>query len=443
MNCRMKNRTTTSIKNQSPLGLYHQAIAVIVLGLVCVSSYGSEAVAERMSSLLSSVQSARTGSSPDGGSETGGGPAGTMDFSEADAAFAGFLEGSPIFDGISYVVVDGEQVLHTAVFGDHSEDLVVMLASTSKVPAVMTLLALEEDPDVAFRMDQPIGEVLPFDGVYGDRTPSQLVSNTSGIPGLRALEDYGDHLCQFNNLPFTAFESCGETLFSVELDDGNEAGSVFDYGGSQWQLAGVTASIAANSEWNQLVDQYLAQPCGLEVFTFGNMWLDLTAWDGSPGSLKGQHNPSVEGGAITNLADYAKLLQIHLNGGYCGRYSRVERRGYRSPACASTVAVWCRMPRPPMGWAGGFRQTIPVSMMTRAPLAQSALSMLSAGIGGYVAIDDYSAVDAGAPIGLVRGTVIPLLQQAFDTAKSGSVAVTRQQGPGPERSVNATASMKE
>ena len=441
MNCQMKNRITTSIKNQRPLGLYHQAIAFIVLGLVCVSSYGSEAVAERMSSLLSSVQSARTGSTPDGGSESGGGPAGTMDFSDADAAFAGFLEGSPIFNGISYVVVDGEQVLHTAVFGDHSEDLVVMLASTSKVPAVMTLLALEEDPDVAFRMDQPIGEVLPFDGVYGDRTPSQLVSNTSGIPGLRALEDYGDHLCQFNNLPFTTFESCGETLFSVELDDGNEAGSVFDYGGSQWQLAGVTASIAANSEWNQLVDQYLAQPCGLEVFTFGNMWLDLTAWDGSPGSLKGQHNPNVEGGAITNLADYAKLLQIHLNGGYCG-----DTRVLSEEAIAEMrVDRGGVVPNDPTPYGMGWWISSDNPGVYYDPGAFGAISFIDVerGIGGYVAIDDYSTVDAAAPVGLVRGTVIPLLQQAFDTAKSGSVAVTRQQGPGPERSVNATASMKE
>ena len=86
----------------------------------------------------------------------------------------------------------------------------------------------------------------------------------------------------------------------------------------QWQLAGVTASIAANASWNQLVDQYLATPCDLRVFTFGNMWEDLTQWDGTAASLRGQLNPNIEGGAITDLADYAKILQIHLNGGYCG-----------------------------------------------------------------------------------------------------------------------------
>ena len=393
-------------------------MAAAVLVLISVSSYGSEAVAERMSHLLSSVQSVRTGSSGDRGSETGDGPGGTMDFSEADAAFVGFLEGSPVFDGISYVVVDGEQVLHTAVFGDHTEDLIVMLASTSKVPAVMTLLALEEDPNVAFRMDQPIGEVLPFEGVYGDRTPSQLVSNTSGIPGLRALDDYGDHLCQFINLSFTGFEDCGETLFSVELDDGYEAGSIFDYGGSQWQLAGVTASIAANSEWNQLVDQYLVQPCGLEVFTFGNMWLDLTAWDGTPGSLKGQHNPSVEGGAITNLADYAKLLQIHLNGGYCGDTRVLSEASLASMRIDRGGVV----PNDPTPYGMGWWISSDNPGVYHDPGAFGAISFIDVerGIGGYVAIDDYSAVDAGAPIGLVRGTIIPLLQAAYDAATGAS-----------------------
>ena len=414
----MKHRFKTPTKNWRHLFLFNQVMFGAVLALISVSSFGSEAAAERMSHLLSSVQSVRSGSSADGDSGTGDGPGGTMDFSEADAAFVGFLEGSPIFNGISYVVVDGEQVLHTAVFGDHSEDLVVMLASTSKVPAVMTLLALEEDPNVAFRMDQPIGEVLPFDGVYGDRSPSQLVSNTSGIPGLRALEDYGDHLCQFNNLPFTTFEACGETLFSVELDDGNEAGSVFDYGGSQWQLAGVTASIAANSEWNQLVDQYLVQPCGLEVFTFGNMWLDLTAWDGTPGSLRGQHNPSVEGGAITNLADYAKLLQIHLNGGYCGDTRVLSEASLASMRIDRGGVV----PNDPTPYGLGWWISSDNPGVYHDPGAFGAISFIDVerGIGGYVAIDDYSAVDAGAPIGLVRGTIIPLLQAAYDSASGAS-----------------------
>ena len=85
--------------------------------------------------------------------------------SAVESAFDAFLEDSLILNGISYVAVDAAGTLHTAAFGGHTEDTIVMLASTSKVPAVMPLLALEEDPNVAFDLNQPIREVLPFDGV--------------------------------------------------------------------------------------------------------------------------------------------------------------------------------------------------------------------------------------------------------------------------------------
>ena len=114
------------------------------------------------------------------------------------------------------------------------------------------------------------------------------------------------------------FEACGQTLVQNELPTTQPAGSVYDYGGSQWQIAGVTASTVANATWNQLVDQYLVTPCGLEVFTFGNPWESPTSFTGSVDTLAGTSNPNVEGGAITNMADYAKLLQVHLNGGLCG-----------------------------------------------------------------------------------------------------------------------------
>ena len=128
-----------------------------------------------------------SGNTPAPTDQGGGGappPPVTPDFSQVDAAFQSFIDESLVFDGISYVVVDAGGILHTGTFGDHTEDTVVMLASTSKVPAVMTLMALEEDPASTFSMSQQIGEVLPFNGVYADRTPAQLVSNTSGIPGL-------------------------------------------------------------------------------------------------------------------------------------------------------------------------------------------------------------------------------------------------------------------
>ena len=336
----------------------------------------------------------------------------TPDFSEVDAAFQSFIDKSPVFDGISYVIVDAGGTLHTGIFGDHTEDTVVMLASTSKVPAVMTLMALEGDPASDFSMSQPIGEVLPFGGVYADRTLAQLVSNTSGIPGLRQLALYGPHLCQFSFEEAIDFETCGQILLSVPLPDSHEAGSIFDYGGSQWQLAGVTAAVSANATWNQLVDQYLVTPCGLEVFTFGNMWENLLLWDGSPSSLRGQSNPNIEGGAITNLADYAKLLQAHLNGGYCGE-TQILSEAALAEMRVDRGGVVAKDPVPyGMGW---WIDTDNPGVYND-PGAFGSVSFLDVerGFGGYIAIDDYTRVDVDAPARLVRKDIIPLLQAAFD-----------------------------
>ena len=396
-----------------------RSFCLFILVLMSVANVAS-ASSSFFSALLSQVQALRTvvqSEQP---------PTAGLDFSEVDATFQSFLDDSPVFDGISYVVVDANATLHTATFGDHSEDLVVMLASTSKVPAVMALLALDEDPNVSFTMDQPVSTMLPYEGVYTDRTITQMVSNTSGIPGLQALADYGNpfgqtletlnHLCTFAATEAVEFEACGKQLLTNELANSQPAGDSFDYGGSQWQAAGVTASIAANSTWNQLVDQYLGVPCGLEVFTFGNPWQELnfgeTSFNGTVESLPGQHNPHIGGGAITNMADYAKLLQIHLNGGFCGDQQvlsqaaiermRVDRGGVVSMSpIAYGMGWWIASDNP-----GVYDD----------PGAFGAISFIDVerGIGGYIAIDDYSREDSGAPVTLVRQTIIPLIQGIID-----------------------------
>lgn len=239
-----------------------------------------------------------------------------------------------------------------------------------------------------------------------------MVSNTSGIPGLRALDDYGDHLCQFSFLSLYTLESCGEALFTTELPDTQPAGTVFDYGGSQWQLAGLTASVAANAEWNQLVDRYLGEPCDLEVFTFGNMWQDLTRWEGSPDSLLGTQNPNVEGGAITNLADYAKLLQVHLNGGYCGATRVLSEEA----VATMQVDLGGVVESGPVPYGMGWWISTEHPGVFDDPGAFGAISFIDAGrgIGAYVAIDDYTSVDSGAPINLVRDQIIECIQSVVD-----------------------------
>ena len=147
--------------------------------------------------------------------------------------------------------------------------------------------------------------------------------------------------------------------------------------------------MAANAEWNQLVDRYLGEPCDLEVFTFGNMWQDLTRWEGSPDSLLGTQNPNVEGGAITNLADYAKLLQVHLNGGYCGATRVLSEEA----VATMQVDLGGVVESGPVPYGMGWWISTEHPGVFDDPGAFGAISFIDAGrgIGAYVAIDDYTS----------------------------------------------------
>ena len=339
------------------------------------------------------------------------------DFTAVDGAMQQFIDDSATFDGISYTLVDTVAgPVHEAAFGDHTTDTIVMLASTSKVPSVTLLMALNDDESLDYDAQGPIGNYLPWEGVYGDRTTVQLVSNTSGIPGLGSIGDYGEHMCQFN--PDFELETCAQTLFSVELAGTVAPGTKFDYGGSQWQLSGAVAQQVTNSTWNQAFDSYIGEPCELQVFTYGNPWFDLNSFDGNPDSLIGKQNAHVEGGAITSLQDYAKLLMLHLRDGQCGDSQVVS---------AESLALMRENLAGDLGTDYGMGWWIipgedGESTIYYDPGAFGAVSWidLERGIGGYVAIDDYSRTDAGSVYNFVLQSVIPLQQEAVDAARSDS-----------------------
>lgn len=339
------------------------------------------------------------------------------EFDDVDTRFQQFLDESAVFDGISVILVDAEQgVVHEAAFGDHTLDTVVMLASTSKMPAVSLLMALHDDDSLDFDIEASIDNYLPWDGVYGDRSTVSLVSNTSGIPGLAAIASYGSHMCQYSAL-FT-LDECGEILYTTEVPGSVPAGTQFSYGGSQWQLSGAVAEHVANSTWGQAFDKYIAEPCDLELFEYGNMWSSLGDWNGSPDSLRGQQNANIEGGAITNLHDYAKILLMHLHGGRCGdtQVMSPESVSFMRQNRAGHMGV-----NYGMGWwlIPGDAQR---STIVYDPGAFGAVSWIDVerGIGGYVAIDDYTRTDPVAVYALVLDQIIPLQQQAVDEARAAA-----------------------
>ena len=340
------------------------------------------------------------------------------DFSAVDQRLQQFLDESDVFDGISITLVDKMQgSVHEAAFGDHTLDTIVMLASTSKVPTVSLLMALNDDDSLNFDVESTIDNYLPWEGVYGDRTSVQLVSNTAGIPGLDGLGSYGASLCQFS--PDVQLLECAEILYGNEIPGTMSPGTGFSYGGTQWQLAGAVIEQVSNSSFNQAFDEYIAQPCELEVFEYGNPWSDLESFTGHPDSLIGRINAHSEGGAITNLSDYGKLLMMHLNGGVCGDtqviaessvdFMQVDRGGEFGVPYG-------------MGWWITESEDGSAPTIFTDPGAFGAISWIDTarGIGGYVAIDDYTRVDSGAPIGLVRSEIIQLVADAIDEGRAAN-----------------------
>ncbi|GAB3276475.1 serine hydrolase domain-containing protein [Parahaliea aestuarii] len=338
-------------------------------------------------------------------------------FSAVDDRFQRFLDESEVFDGISYTIVDREQgIVHESALGDHTLDIVVMLASTSKMPTAALLMALHEDDTLDYDVAASIDNYLPWEGVYGAATSIQLLSNTSGIPGLEALSSYGAHLCQY--APAGTLENCARTIYSTPLANSQPPGTSYSYGGSQWQLAGAVAEQVSNSSWRQAFDSYIAEPCDLEVFQYGNMWSDLSAWSGSPDSLRGLDNPNIEGGAISNMQDYAKLLLMTLRGGVCG-----ENRVLSEDALAFMREDRAGEFGTPYGmgwWIAAPDTDGEAATVFYDPGAFGAVAWIDTAreIGGYVAIDDYSRTDSGAPVQLVLEEIIAMVAEEVDRARA-------------------------
>lgn len=347
------------------------------------------------------------------------------DFSAADASLEAFVAGHPGFSGAAYIVVDQARgVIHQHAVGDYTLDTVVMLASTSKVPSSMLLMALAEDDDnVDFEIDRSIDDYLPWMGVWPGRTAEQLVSNTSGIPGLGQIGGYGAHLCQYS--PVGQLRDCGQTIYQTPLDalTSFAPGTGFDYGGSQWQLAGAVAEVVGGASWNQLFDAYIGQPCELEVFRYGNNLAVFADWTGDPDSLQGLENPNIEGGAISNLADYAKLIALHLNEGRCGDNQVLSPEGVafmRRDRAWATGAVSRESSGYGMGWWIAPAEDPGVEpTLFRDPGAFGALSWIDIerGFGGFLAIQSKTFEDGPVGSGYGAGELIPLLQAAYDAAR--------------------------
>lgn len=195
-------------------------------------------------------------------------------------------------EGAGLLVVKDGQTLTESYFGAYDALTWVPIASASKWLAAATLMALVDDGLVA--LDDPVSLYLPnWTGAHAAITLRQLLSHTSGLPGLPdpqppCLSD-----------PQTTLAQCADEIAATPL--AATPGTQFRYGNASFQVAGRVAEVASGKSWQTLFQEKITTPLGLILTTFGS-----------------SQNPFLGGGAISRLRDYGNFLQMQLDGGAFG-----------------------------------------------------------------------------------------------------------------------------
>ncbi|MET0661748.1 MAG: serine hydrolase [Ilumatobacteraceae bacterium] len=248
----------------------------------------------------------------------------TYDFSAVSPIVQSFVDEHDL-NGAGLIVVDRDDgVVHEDYWGEFSADRISLVASSSKIITAGVLLHLADEG--LLDMDAPIADAIDWGSGNPTVTPAQLVSSSSGLPGL--ADRAPSHACQF--LVAGALQDCAATIFTTPDDDADVVppDTDFRYGGGQWQVAGGLAEAVSGKSWTELIDEIYVAPCDLDTLGYTNPFTQReiggdglnypSLFDGDVNRLVPTDNPNMEGGAYVTTGDYAKLLLMQLRGGVCG-----------------------------------------------------------------------------------------------------------------------------
>lgn len=267
-----------------------------------------------------------------------------LDFSAFDAKVTEYLTANNL-EGAGAVIVHKEWgMVHLSGYGAFPSDRIYLIASSSKELTVGVLMRLADQGKLD--VDAPIGNYLSgwgpapqnFDPPKSDLTVAQLVSNSSGLPGLLDNPLYQPYGCQYDYT--SVLSTCATQIYTTPDDvpaDPTQLGRIppdtqFRYGGGQWQLSGGIAEAVGGKGWPALVSEMYGDLCGATSIGYTNQFTKAfltggglagalsypTFFEGNLANLDPTENPNMEGGAYTTVEDYGKILLMHLRGGMCG-----------------------------------------------------------------------------------------------------------------------------
>ena len=214
-------------------------------------------------------------------------PAQAQDGPDFSSVTALLQDSLPQFGGGEFLLRQDGRELYRASFAGWDSTRAVPIASASKWLSGTVLMSLVADGTLS--LDDTVGDWLP-DAPADKRavTLRQLFAHTSGLPSLQIGGCLDDRT--------TTLAACAQSILEGPLL--SAPGEAFRYGGLSMQVGGYLAEVASGQPFNTLFAERIATPLGLTRTDFG------------PGD-----NPRVAGGASSTAAEYARVVEMLLDGG--------------------------------------------------------------------------------------------------------------------------------
>lgn len=243
------------------------------------------------------------------------------DFTEASETISAFIDQRNLNGAALVVVQRDDGVVHEEYWGDFDADRVSLVSTASKGVAAGVLVRLSDQG--LLDLDAPVADVVDWGTGNPEITPAQLLSNSSGLPGLFPNLEFEPYACQWS--AESSLQDCARQAFTTPDDDASidEPDNIARYGGVQWQVAGAVAEAASGRSWSDLIGETYLEPCGLEAgaFGFSNGFLEETYprdFNGDSATLPVTENPNIEGGLYATAPAFAEFLLMNVRGGLCG-----------------------------------------------------------------------------------------------------------------------------
>lgn len=202
--------------------------------------------------------------------------------------------------GYSFVLFERDSgTLFERAGGDQKLQTQLDIASATKLPSVLAILTLVDSGKLD--LDQTVASYLEGSAVSwpADKaaiTVRMLLDHTSGLRGLNESPPACVDEPELLTLAECVQEIADSSLAATP-------GSVFDYGGADYQVAGYIAVLLSGAaNWQDFFAAAVSGPLGLSAYSYGDAAIDT--------------NPRIAGGATTDVLDYATILRAVLDGGY-------------------------------------------------------------------------------------------------------------------------------